>query len=109
MTDDTEVLDRLDRYAKACARNVLAKFDLGHDRYRAEDIAGGTDTSPLFGLLCLLDATGEVSVLRSNKRRGVGVSAPKNPLGARHPDVFAVKSSVRVAVNARETSEPPNG
>lgn len=39
MVDDKEVLDRLDRYAKAIARNLLLKFDLGHDRHRAEDIA----------------------------------------------------------------------
>lgn len=39
MVDDKEVLDRLDRYAKAIARNLLCKFDLGQDRHRAEDIA----------------------------------------------------------------------
>jgi len=39
MVDDKEVLDRLDRYAKATARNLLRKFDLGRDRGRAEDIA----------------------------------------------------------------------
>jgi len=39
MPDHKEVLDRLDRYAKACARNILCKFDLGHDWYRSEDIA----------------------------------------------------------------------
>jgi DNA-directed RNA polymerase specialized sigma24 family protein len=39
MPDDKEVLDRLDRYAKAIARNILAKFDLEHDRHRVEDIA----------------------------------------------------------------------
>ncbi len=39
MPDHKEVLDRLDRYAKACARNILRKFDLGHDWHRSEDIA----------------------------------------------------------------------
>jgi len=29
MPDHKEVLDRLDRYAKACARNILREFDLG--------------------------------------------------------------------------------
>jgi hypothetical protein len=39
MPESKEVLDRLDRYAKACARNILRKFDLGHDWHRSEDIA----------------------------------------------------------------------
>jgi len=39
MPDHKELLDRLDRYAKACARNSLRKFDLGHDWHRSEDIA----------------------------------------------------------------------
>lgn len=39
MPDDKEVLDRLDRYAKAIARNILAKFDLEYDRHGGEDIA----------------------------------------------------------------------
>jgi RNA polymerase sigma factor (sigma-70 family) len=39
MVDDKEVLDRLDCYAKAIARNLLLKFDSAHDRHRAEDIA----------------------------------------------------------------------
>jgi hypothetical protein len=39
MPDHKEVLDRLDRYAKACARNNLRKFDLGHDWHRSEDMA----------------------------------------------------------------------
>jgi hypothetical protein len=29
----------LDRYAKACARNILRRFDVGHDWHRSEDIA----------------------------------------------------------------------
>jgi len=39
MADDNEVLGRLDRYAKAVARNILLKFNLAHDVHRAEDIA----------------------------------------------------------------------
>lgn len=39
MADDKEVLDRLDRYAKAIARNILCKFDLEYAHDRAEDIA----------------------------------------------------------------------
>jgi len=39
MTDDRNVLDRLDRYAKAIARNRLHAFDLGFDSHRVEDIA----------------------------------------------------------------------
>ena len=39
MPENKEALDRLDRYAKACARNILRKFDLGHDWHRSEDIA----------------------------------------------------------------------
>ena len=39
MPDHKEALNRLDRYAKACARNILRKFDLGHDWHRSENIA----------------------------------------------------------------------
>lgn len=39
MADDNEVLERLDRYAKAVARNILLKFNLAHDGHRGEDIA----------------------------------------------------------------------
>lgn len=39
MVDETEVLERLDRYAKAVARNILLKFNLAHDIHRGEDIA----------------------------------------------------------------------
>ena len=39
MVDENEVLERLDRYAKAVARKVLLKFNLAHDVHRGEDIA----------------------------------------------------------------------
>lgn len=39
MADNKDVLERLDRYAKAIARRILRQFDLEHDRHRGEDIA----------------------------------------------------------------------
>lgn len=39
MADDKDVLDRLERYAKAIARRLLQRYDLAHDHGRHEDIS----------------------------------------------------------------------
>jgi len=39
MADDKDVLDRLERYAKAIARKLLRRYDLAHDHGRHEDIS----------------------------------------------------------------------